>query len=82
MQDGVTIRFTRFTRAALLERFHDGQSRYRHDFVFHSVIDALHHGQDPLVVIDELLTLNQGLRKELERRTLEPQGLASGPTIP
>lgn len=39
----------------LISKFKDGEDRYRNNSMFHQVVDALMHGQDPIALLDIVL---------------------------
>lgn len=50
----------------LLSRFKDGNKRYHNSPLFNTTITSLAHGEDPLVIIDELMQITESVQKNFE----------------
>lgn len=51
-------------REELLQKFPDGYKRYQTSALLHNCINAMMNGQDPCLVIDQLITIIENNQKE------------------
>lgn len=52
---------------AILDKFPDGEKRFRESAIFNNTIMALSADQDPLKIIDQLINIISNTQNELKR---------------
>lgn len=51
----------------ILEQFKDGERRYYEDPIFHSIVKCLERGDDPIRLLDQVLSINENVTKQLHK---------------
>jgi hypothetical protein len=51
----------------ILEQFKDGERRYREDPIFHSIIHCLERDDNPIRLLDQVLSINENVTKQYHK---------------
>ncbi len=49
----------------IINKFKDGQERFKKDPLVHQSVMAIYHGQDPIEIIDQLINSNNEILEKL-----------------